>query len=194
MSLRGKFVELNERHKRELDWQRRAASRWNFDGRIAVDALFELSSVDQTVAFFDDRLEFGRRLGSKHGTIPYRVVRAASLVARPPVSMSGPATTTFESELDVSKKLELTIESHRRSLTFDFRTEPIEIIQEALALIERGMPLLETPRVDSDVQQTLRGHRANSRTDELLKLANLKRAGFLTDDEFEREKARILGS
>jgi hypothetical protein len=121
-------------------------------------------------------------------------VRAASLVARPPVSMSGPATTTFESELDVSKKLELTIESHRRSLTFDFRTEPIEIIQEALALIERGMPLLETPRVDSDVQQTPPGHRANRRTDELLKLANLKSAGFLTDDEFERETARILGS
>jgi hypothetical protein len=159
MSLRGKFVELNERHKRELDWQRRAASRWNLDGRIAVDALFELSSVDQTVAFFADRLEYRRRLGSKHGTIPYRVVRAASLVARPPVSTSGPSITTFESELAVSKKLQLTIESDRRSLTFDFRTEPTEIIQEALALIERGMPLLETPRVDSDVQQTPPGHR-----------------------------------
>jgi hypothetical protein len=192
MSLKGKFAELNERHKRELDWQRKTASRWDADGSFAVDAVIELSSVDQTVAFFDDRLEFGRRLGSKHGTIYYMVVGAARLVERPLDSMSGPVTSTFESSCDLTKKMELTIEARRRTVVFDFRTEPIETVQGALALVKRGMSRLQTP--GADVQRTLAGHRGISRADELLKLANLKSAGILTEEEFEREKNRLLGS
>lgn len=38
------------------------------------------------------------------------------------------------------------------------------------------------------------GARDDDRIAELERLANLKEAGALTEEEFEREKARILGS
>jgi hypothetical protein len=175
------IVDHNQRHKRELEWQRRAASQWNADTLHGLGAHLVLDTIDQSVAFFDDRCEYRRRLGSKHGVIDYSTVRAARLAKKTGLSISRPSSETFESTIVFTKKMVLKIASRQRPLVFDFRSEPFESVQEALAIVERGMA-----RPASRVEP--------SRADELAKLANLRDAGVLTDEEFEREKARILKS
>jgi len=176
------IVDHNQRHKRELEWQRRAASQWNVNTLHGLGAHLVLDSIDQSVAFFDDRCEYRRRLGSKHGVIDYSTVRSARLAKRAGLSISRSSSETFESTIVFTKKMVLQIASRQRPLVFDFRNEPFESVQEALAIIERGMTRPAAPRI------------APSRADELAKLADLRDAGVLTDEEFEREKAKILKS
>jgi hypothetical protein len=51
-----------------------------------------------------------------------------------------------------------------------------------------------TPHTDTVEERTVTSDRARSRADELLKLAQLRSAGVLSDAEFEVEKARVLNS
>jgi hypothetical protein len=103
------------------------------------DVLLELSSVDMTVRFFEDRLEYHRRLGSKHGTVAYRAIRVARLVSRSSLLVKQPVSTRTDTSHDVAKKLVLTLQSRAKALTFDFRSEPIETVREAFLLIDRGL-------------------------------------------------------
>jgi hypothetical protein len=175
------IVDHNQRHKREIEWQRRAASQWNADTLHGLGAHLVLDSIDQSVAFFDDRCEYRRRLGSKHGVIDYSTVRSARLAKKTGLSISRASSETFESTIVFTKRMVLRIASRQRPLVFDFRYEPFESVQEALAIIEQGM-------------RRRAAHVVPSRADELAKLASLKDAGVLTNEEFEREKARILES
>jgi hypothetical protein len=102
------------------------------------DVLLELSTLDMTVRFFEDRLQYHRRLGAKHGTVPYRAIHVARLVNHSTL-MKQPATATFEATQELPKKLVLTIESRVRPLTFDFRREPTDKIRAVLVLIDRGL-------------------------------------------------------
>jgi hypothetical protein len=127
-------IAVNRRHKRVLQDQREAATQWNLDGRIAPDSLMELSSVDMTVAFFEDRLEFRRRLGSKHGVIRYAELEA---VRRARGMMNVASNSALANSL-ARKEVILTIAS-RRPLSFDFRSESAENVQRAIDMMRRGM-------------------------------------------------------
>jgi putative oligomerization/nucleic acid binding protein len=155
-------------------------------GSLSEGAHFELSSLDMLVGFYEDRLEYHRRLGSKHGVIPYRDIRAARLVKKVPLSVSI-GNETFGASRSFSKKLILHVVTLRRPLVFDFRTEPLEDVQRALELVTDQL----NQSRDRDASSTPVGR---SRADELAKLAELRASGVLSDDEFEREKSRLLNS
>ena len=101
--------------------------------------LLALSSVDMTVRFFEDRLEYHRRLGAKHGSVAYRAIRVARLVSGSSLLVKQPTATSAHTSHDAPKKLVLTLASHGKPLRFDFRSEPYERIREALMLIDRGL-------------------------------------------------------
>src|SRR5271170_4838341 len=67
-----------------------------------TDTLLELSSVDMWVDFCEDRLEYRRRLGAKHGVIPYGHVRAVTLQQQSPAAISV-GETTFETSRTYTK-------------------------------------------------------------------------------------------
>jgi hypothetical protein len=100
------------------------------------DVVLELSSVDMTVRFYEDRLEYHRRLGAKHGSIPYREIRVARLVSGSSLLVKHPTSTAADT---TPKKLVLTLHAGEHAPTFDFGAEPSEKVREALALIDRGL-------------------------------------------------------
>ena len=104
-----------------------------------LGVLLELSSVDMTVRFFADRLEYHRRLGAKHGSVAYREIRVARLVSGSSLLVKQPTSTIPDTSHDTPKKLVLTLEPRVKPLTFDLRSEPSEKLREALALIDRGL-------------------------------------------------------
>jgi len=149
-----------------------------------TDTLLELSSVDMWVDFCEDRLEYRRRLGAKHGVIPYGHVRAVTLQQQSPAAISV-GETTFETSRAYTKKMILNIDTRRSPLVFDFRSEPIELVQQALDIVQR--------RPAPDRTDVPTAHEAPpSRVDQLAKLVELRDAGVLTADQFEREKTRLL--
>lgn len=103
------------------------------------DVLLELNSVDMTVRFFADRLEYRRRLGAKHGTVPYRSIRVARLMASATLLVKHPASASANSSHEVAKKMVITLDARATPLTFDFRGESSELVREALLLIDRGL-------------------------------------------------------
>jgi hypothetical protein len=150
-----------------------------------TDTLLELASVDMWVDFCEDRLEYRRRLGSKHGVIPYGHVRAVTLQQQSPASISV-GETTFETSHAYTKKMILNIDTRRGPLVFDFRSEPIELVQQALDIVKRRP-------AHADRSDVPTAHEAPaSRVDQLAKLVELRDAGVLTADQFEREKTRLL--
>jgi hypothetical protein len=187
--LTDRIIERNRAHRRELTAQREVARRWNEEGRISTNALLELSSVDATVAFFEDRLEYQSRLGPKHGVIPYDRIRAARLKAKKSNTHGAATFGAFTG----SKKMVLTVSAHRAPVTFDFRTEPLESVREAFAIIRSRVTKSEEPRDDGDTAVTSAEPAALSRADALWKLAKMRRSGLLSDEEYAREKARVLG-
>jgi hypothetical protein len=104
-----------------------------------LDVVLELSSVDMTVRFFEDRLEFHRRLGSKYGSVAYREIRVARLVRGSSLLVKQPTSTSADASHDTPKKLVLTLHAGTKSLTFDFHGEPSEKVRSALGLIDRGL-------------------------------------------------------
>jgi hypothetical protein len=187
MGFTGRIIELNRRHARALRARREASWRLDHGLTFSPDALVELSSIDKTVDFFDDRLEFRSRLGSAHGVIPYGRVRAVRIVGRTLLPRISTKTNTYDIELAIPSKMSLTLESAHRPVTFDFRSESPERVEGALALV-RGY--LEAHRPTARTAHATAT--APSRADELTKLADLHGRGVLSDEEFEREKARIL--
>jgi len=156
-------------------------------GRPA-DALLELSSIDMWVDFCDDRLEYRRRLGSKHAVVPYAHVRAVTLQQRSPTTVSL-GDTTFGASRVFSKKMVLQLDTRRSPLIFDFRSEPLDLVQQALDIVNRRRAHVTPDRNDTP---SVGDRPPGGRVDQLAKLAALKDAGNLTAEEFEREKARIL--
>src|ERR1700722_9160606 len=128
---------MNARHKRVLRDRRDAATQWNLDGRIASRSLLELSSVDMTVAFFHDRLEYRRRLGSRHGVIPYTSLTTVRLAQRPSlmINTKDTALEPFHARKDVI----LTVAGRRRTRTFDFRRESLDDCHRAMEIMRAGM-------------------------------------------------------
>jgi len=92
----------------------------------------------------------------------------------------------------VTKTMVLTFGPGHKNVTFDFRSEPIERIQEALTIIRRGVVATGTRFDGRDITTREANDPPRSRADELIKLAELRKAGVLSDEEFESEKARIL--
>ena len=193
MSLKDVLLDLNQRHKRDLDTRRDAAALWKSEGRIAKDSLLELASVDKIVAFFEDRLEARTRLGDAHQLVPYETVRAVSLRKKRVTSISVGERAVFESSSGLEKKMVLVVESLLKPLVFDFRSEPIERVQEAVDLVQREVRRRPSESDDDDAPSFL-SLLQQSRADELAKLAALRDAGILTETEFQTEKARILRS
>ena len=192
MSLKDVLIDLNQRHKRNLDARRDAAALWKSEGRIAKDSLLELASVDKIVAFFEDRLEARTRLGDAHQLVPYETVRAVSLRKKRVTSISVGERAVFESSSGLENKMVLVVESLLKPLVFDFRSEPIERVQEAVDLVQRHVR--RRPRESDDDAPSFLSLLQQSRADELAKLAALRDAGILTEAEFQSEKARILRS
>jgi hypothetical protein len=187
VGLKFSVIAVNERHRRALREQRAAQVQWNRDGRIASDSVLELSSVDMTVAFFDDRLEFRRRLGSKHGVVHYSELEAVRLAATSP-SMIHAAPNPALAPSHARTEVILITASRAGPLIFDFRSESAQKVHEAIAIMRRGMPRAS----DATDEHLAFANGSPSRADELMKLARLRSLGVLTDKEFEREKARIL--
>ena len=168
----------------------RDASEWSTQG-----LLFELASVDQTVRFYEDRLEYRRRLGSKRGVIPYSHVGYVRLRAKSSHAKLVLGNSTLDPSRTSAKVVTLILDSRRRPVRFDFRTEPLELVRSATDVIESGMNRLVEPLIDAeDTVRTASGDSPRSRADELATLAALRSAGVLTPEEFEAEKARILNA
>jgi hypothetical protein len=153
-----------------------------------ADALLELSSIDMWVDFCEDRLEYRRRLGSKHGVIPYAHVRSVTLQQHSPTMVSV-GDTTFGASRTYSKKMVLNLDTRRAPLVFDFRGEPIDLVQQALDIVNRRLTHVSPDRTDVP---SFTDELPGSRVDQLAKLVEMKNAGNLTPEEFEREKARLL--
>jgi hypothetical protein len=194
MNVKDILMDLNRRHKRELAARRDAATLWKTEGRIASDSVVELSSLDKTVAFFDDRLETTIKLGDTHRVIPYRTIRAVSLKKKRVASISVGDRAVFETSGGPDSIMVLVVEARLRPLVFDFRSEPAGRVEEAVALIQRhARRTADESKYDDDAPSFL-SPLPRSRADELAKLAALRDAGILTAAEFETEKARILKS
>jgi hypothetical protein len=101
-----------------------------------LGVLLELSSVDMMVRFYEDRLEYHRRLGAKHGSVAYREIRVARLVSGSSLLVKHPTSAAADT---TPKKLVLTLHSGVKAPTFDFGAEPSAKVREALALIDRGL-------------------------------------------------------
>jgi hypothetical protein len=183
------IIGLNRRHRQSLLARRDAARRWSHDGTISPDALIELSSIDQTVAFYDDRLEFRSRLGSKHGLIPFHDVRKVSIVGHSVTPRISTKTNTYDVVLSRPTKMSFALASAHRPVTFDFRSEPPERVNEAMDLVRR---YLQASRSTADPRRAASPDDGGSRADELMKMTELHQRGVLSDEEFAREKARIL--
>jgi hypothetical protein len=194
VNLKDTLINLNQRHRRALSDRRAAASLYESDGRIAPDSVLELASVDKIVAFFDDRLEARTRLGDAHRVVPYRTVRAVTLEAKAAASISVGDRALFEIANGLESKMLLELASRRRPMVFDFRSEPLDRVQEAVDLIERNVSARRSASLDHDDAPSFLSPLMLSRADEIGKLAALKDAGLLTDEEFATEKARILSS
>jgi hypothetical protein len=158
---------------------------------LSDSALFELSSVDMFVAFYEDHLEYRRRLGSKHGAVAFADIRSVELIKKIPTSVSVGTKTVFDVSRAYAKKMVLSLDSRRTPLVFDFRTEALDDVQEAMDLIGRHLDHVRA-RAGDHPDGPSNAHR--SRADELTKLGELRTAGVLSDEEFEREKARVLNS
>ena len=157
---------------------------------MTADALVELAAIDKTVAFYDDRIEYRSRIGSKHGVIPYRRLNSIALVE----GFAVPIVVTTKDTLAVtpatSKKVVIALKSRRRPLIFDFRGEATETVNAAMAIVQQR--LARATREDSALEVDDGDRERRRRADELLTTAELHRAGVLSDEEFERAKARIL--
>jgi hypothetical protein len=184
------IIGLNRRHRQSLLSRREAARRWSREGTISADALIELSSIDQTVAFYDDRLECRSRLGSKHGVIPFSRVRKVSIVGHSVTPRISTRTNTYDVILSRPTKMSFALDSTHKPVTFDFRSEPPDRVEAAMALVRRYLQANCPPK---DSNRAASGDRG-SRADELIKMTELHESGVLSDEEFAREKARILGA
>ncbi|MGD0852456.1 MAG: SHOCT domain-containing protein [Acidimicrobiales bacterium] len=191
MGFTDRIIELNRRHAGALRARREAAWRQGHGLAVSADALLELSSIDQTVDFFEDRLEFRSRLGSAHGVIPYSRVRAVRILGRAVAPRISTKTNTYDIVLATPSKMSLTLDSAHRPVTFDFRSESPERVDEALAVVRR---YLQVHRPATNEAHATTSATGPSRADELTKMSELHRRGVLSDEEFEREKARILGA
>lgn len=191
MGLTDKVI-ASQRRWRGARAQRRFAAERRALARSGDVALLVLSSVDMTVTFFEDRLEYRRRLGAKHGEIAYDEIRDVRLIDRSSVAKRVTTSATFDELVELSKKMEITMDARRGSLTFDFRSETINTVDEALALVARGVRS-NVPRVGAEVFDDGSDY-SSGRADELIKLARLRDEGVLTPEEFEVEKARVLRS
>lgn len=189
MGFTNTIIELNRRHRSALLSRGVSARRWNDEGTISTDALIELSSIDKTVAFYDDRLEFRSRLGSKHGVIPFNRVRKVSIVGQSLTPRITTRTNTYDVVLSTPTKMSLTLDSLRKPVTFDFRSEPKERVEEAVALVRRYR---QANRPTTNAAHATSSGEHRSRADELARMAELHKSGVLSDEEFAREKARIL--
>ena len=66
--------------------------------------------------------------------------------------------------------------------------EKKKLSEKFLSTVERILPSVETTETPSQNPQS-----SGSLTDELMKLTQLKEAGVLSDDEFAKAKAKLLG-
>ena len=114
------------------------------------DVIVEMSSIDMTVKFFEDRLLFRRRLGSKHGVIHYRDVRTLRLRRRASRQFGVTKGSTGTS-LALTKKMTFRVKGERRLVTFDFHDEPLDRVKDAFSVVQRGMPRAPTPSDDEGV-------------------------------------------
>lgn len=194
VSFKNRFIETRTRPWIGRRVHHRAArNELDAEGKFVEDQPLELSSVDMEVTFFEDYLEFRRRLGSKHGVIRYAQIQAVDQAEKSWPTIRVSADDIFESSPTATKMMVLTVQTHRSPVTFDFRSEPSERIQEALDIIRRGVNLTANRTDDARyVGTSERNIPARSRADELMKLAALRDTGVLTQEEFEIEKARIL--
>jgi len=165
------------------------------DQKLAAGILLELSAVDRVVTFYKDHLEFRNRLGSKQGIIPYSQVRAAGIKKRSSLAKGVAAVSTGGMSLAVTNKKILVVETGPENMEFEFRAEPIENIEQAIEIIKRGILDAANPNFNVHIAApTESPSPALSKADELKKLAELRDAGILTEEEFQAEKARILGA
>ena len=194
MNLKDMLIDLNQRHKRDLAARRGAAILWKSEGMVSSHSLLELSSLDTTVAFFDDRLETRTRLGDAHRVIPYRTIRGVSLKKTRVASISVGDRAVFETSSGLDTKMVLHVNSRVQPVVFDFRSEPMERIQEAVDHVQRHVRRSPNESNYDDDAPSFLSPLQRSRADEIWKLAALRDAGMLTEAEFENEKARILNS
>lgn len=192
LGLKNTIIERNRAHQRSLLSRRDAARRLAREGRTTDDALVELTSLDKTVAFYDDRLEFRSRIGTKHRVIPYRRIDAISLNEGFAVPTVVTTKETFAVTPATSKKMVMELKSRRRPQTFDFRHESIERINTAMAIVRQRLARATRDVDDRDVQAA--DPQRRTRAEELLTMTELHRGGVISDEEFEREKSRILDS
>jgi hypothetical protein len=183
MSLKDRVVETYQRQWQELHGRLVRANPGPANGSAVGDALVTLSSIDMTVEIYEDCLSYRRRLGSKHGVIPFDHIRTASLTTRSLALNTRSTSLKFEPSNVVTKTMVLTFGPGHKNVTFDFRSEPI---------IRRGVAATGTRFDGRDITTREANDPPRSRADELIKLAELRKAGVLSDEEFESEKARIL--
>jgi hypothetical protein len=160
------------------------------DKENAAGILLVLSAIDTVVTFYKDHLEFRNRLGSKQVMIPYSQVRAAGIKKRSSLAKGVAAASTLGMSLAVPYKKILVVETGPENMEFEFRAESVKNIERAIDIIlGRASPNIALEEV-SPAASNVPGA---SKADELKKLAELHVAGVLTEEEFQIEKARILG-
>lgn len=198
MGLRNKFNELSDQQRlrhnqRELAMEQ--AVNEELDRQDEEGILIQLTSVDKVVTLYIDRLDFRNRYGSKHVSIPYSQIRAVGLKKHTQGVKVAAAVLTSGMSLAVTNKKILLVDSGPDNFAFDFRRESVESVQAALEIIKEGIAQANRPDVKVKVKRPqVQPASSTSKADEIRKLSDLRVEGLLTQEEFDAEKARILGT
>lgn len=161
------------------------------DEQRAKGILMQLKSAEGMVTLFEDKVEIKNLLGSKVRDVPYSQITAVYMDKTSGLAKGTAAVMTAGMSLAVTNKKKLIISTGIDKFKLDFRRESPSRIKEATELINSKIIDNSKQAVTVNVQGAAAA--PVSASDELLKLAELKEKGILTEEEFAAKKKQILG-
>jgi hypothetical protein len=163
------------------------------DELTARGVLIQLKSLEGNVTLFEDRIEIANLLGSKHRVIPYSQIHAVNLDKVSSLAKGAAAFVTAGASLAVTNKKRLTINAGIETVGLEFRVESLDRIKQAMAIINERIGNRSQSNVTVNVTAPEARPAGPDFADDLIKLAQLRDSGVITQEDFDKKKAQILG-
>ena len=155
------------------------------DGSAVHSGLLQLRTLDKRLTFYENRVEITNLLGTGREVLPYSQVRGVAFKKHSTLKKMKSMGLNPSSH---AKVLEITT-GPGETIQHEFLREPLERVEQAYELINSRIGV---QAVSVTVEAPV-GAPASSAADELLKLADLKDKGILTQEEFDAKKKQLLG-